>query len=80
MEQSKKKDYAPINLPKEMIEELKAWRLAFSACYGRSVSYEEIMRKLLNSISQTCPEAYRSMESMVENNAELKNTMKSYNF
>jgi len=80
MEQGKKKDYAPINLPREMIEEIKAWRLAFGACYGRTVSYEEIMRKLLGSIKEICPEAFRAMADIVSNNEELKKTMKSYNF
>ena len=77
---SDKKSFSAINLPTEIVDELKAWRLAFSACYGRSVSYEEIMRKLLSSIVDTCPEAYKAMGNMVQNNEELKNTMKSYNF
>ena len=63
-----------------MIEELKAGRLAFGACYGRSVSYEEIMRMLLGNIQKTCPEAYKAMADMVKNNEDLKKTMKSYNF
>ena len=43
-------EYTPLNLPKALVEELKIWRLAFCASYGRTVSYGEMIRSMLDSM------------------------------
>jgi hypothetical protein len=42
-------EYTPLNLPKTLVEELKIWRLAFCSAYGKTVSYGEMIRGMLDS-------------------------------
>ena len=48
-------EYTPLNLPKALVEELKIWRLAFCASYGRTVSYGEMIRSMLDSMEDSDP-------------------------
>ena len=66
-----KKLYSPLNLPKPLIEELKIWRVAFTAAYGKNVSYEQMMRSFLDSIEDTEPAVYAEFVKMLKAHPEL---------
>lgn len=42
--------YTTINLPTDLIEEIKIWRQAYMMCYCRNVSYAEMIRSMLDSL------------------------------
>ena len=42
-----KKKYTPLNLPVELVEELKDWRNATIICTGQEITWEELIRKML---------------------------------
>lgn len=42
-----KKKYTPLNLPVELVEELKDWRNAITICTGQEITWEELIRKML---------------------------------
>ena len=68
---STKKEYAPINLPKGLVEELKVWKAAYSASYGTPVTYEKMIRGMLDSLEDTEPSVHHEFERIVEKNPAL---------
>ena len=50
-----KNGYTTLNLPTPLVEELKVWRTAFSAAYGKSVSYGDMIRGMLDSLEDSDP-------------------------
>jgi len=73
-----KKRYQPINLPIELVEELKIWRQAFMLSYGRTMSYGEIIRSMLDSIDDTEPDVTKAMDMLVANHPELSEKVGKY--
>ncbi len=55
---------------------LMARKMAFSMSYGRTVSYAEMIRSMLDSIPQSDPEVSGALEKILEMNPELRGKMK----
>jgi 2-hydroxy-3-keto-5-methylthiopentenyl-1-phosphate phosphatase len=68
--------YGALNIPESLVEELKVWKMAFSMSYGRTVSYAEMIRSMLDSIPQSDPEVSEALEKILEMNPELADKMK----
>ena len=68
--------YGALNIPESLVEELKVWKMAFSMSYGRTVSYAEMIRGMLDSIPQSDPEVSEALEKILEMNPELTDKMK----
>ena len=68
--------YGALNIPEALIDELKVWKMAFSMSCGRTVSYAEMIRSLLDSVPQSDPEVSGALEKLLEMNPELKGKMK----
>ena len=66
-----KKRYQPINFPIELVEELKIWRQAFMIANGRTVSYGEMIRYMLDSMDIIKPEVTKAMSMLIEQHPEL---------
>jgi 2-hydroxy-3-keto-5-methylthiopentenyl-1-phosphate phosphatase len=64
--------YGALNIPESLVEELKVWKMAFSMSYGRTVSYAEMIRSMLDSIPQSDPEVSEALEKILEMNPELR--------
>ena len=64
--------YKSLNLPQNLVEELKLWRQAFSAAACRNVSYAEIIRGMLDNLDDTDPDVTREMDRMVAEHPELE--------
>lgn len=71
-----KNGYKTLNLPASLVEELKLWRMAFSASYGKNMSYAEILRGMLDSLEDSEPAVVAEMDRMLENHPELKSYLK----
>ena len=67
--------YAALNIPESLVEELKVWKMAYSMSYGRTVSYAEMIRSMLESVPQSDPGAYKALGKLLEMNPELKEKM-----
>ena len=65
------KNYTALNLPIELVEELKIWRLAFNASYGRNVSYAEMIRGMLDCLEDTEPGVVEEMNRIIMCHPEL---------
>ena len=63
--------YATIKLSRELVEELRVWKMAFSAAYGRKVSYTEIIRGLFDSIEDSDPGVQEEFERILEQHPEF---------
>ncbi len=68
--------YGALNIPESLIEELKVWKMAFSMSCGRTVSYAEMIRSMLDSVPQSDPEVSEALEKILEMKPELKEKMK----
>lgn len=73
-----KKGYTAINLPMTLTEELKVWKMAFSASYGRPVSYAEMIRGMLDSLEDTEPGVVAEMDEIIKKHPELLERMANY--
>ena len=70
-----KTSYTPLNLPTDLVEELKIWRVAFSAAYGSNVTYAQMIRGMLDSLEETEPAVVEEMDRMLEKHPELANKL-----
>ena len=71
-------EYTPLNLPKTLVEELKVWRLAFSAAYGKTVSYGEMIRGMLDSLEDSDPAVVDELDILLTKHPELEEKMVVY--
>ena len=71
-------EYAPLNLPKPLVEELKVWKMAFAAAYGRQVSYGEMIRGMLDSLEDSDPGVVEELDRIVEKHPELQSKLSNY--
>lgn len=71
MEKKKEKRYKPVNLPEGMIEELKAWKSAYAAAYGIPVTYEKMLRGMLDGLEDTDPAVYHEFERLMKMHPEM---------
>ena len=60
-----------INLPVALVEELKVWRMAFAAASGNTVSYGEMIRKMLDTLPQTEPAVADEFNRILERHPGL---------
>ena len=63
--------YSTLNLPSSLVEELKVWKTAFSAAYGRPVSYAEMIRSFLDYIPETEPDVEEQLDQITTKHPEL---------
>ena len=73
-----KNGYTTLNLPTALVEELKVWRMAFSTSYGRTVSYGEMLRGMLDSLETTEPGVCEELQRIVEMHPELGEKIGTY--
>lgn len=71
-------EYTSLNLPKALVEELKIWRMAFCASYGRSVSYGEMIRGMLDCVAEIEPNVVEELDRLVQRNPSLLEKMRNY--
>lgn len=71
-------EYSPLNLPKALVEELKVWRMAFGAAYGKTVSYGEMIRGMLDGLEDTDPGVVEELDRLLVKHPELQDKMSSY--
>ena len=71
-------EYTPLNLPKALVEELKIWRLAFCSAYGKTVSYGEMIRGMLDSLEDSDPAVVDELGSILAKHPELEDKMMVY--
>lgn len=53
-------------------------RMAFSAAYGKTVSYGEMIRGMLDSLEDTDPGVVEELESMIKKHPNLQNKLSEY--
>lgn len=68
-------EYIHLNLPKALVEELKVWRLAFCSSYGKTVSYGEMIRRMLDSLEDSEPGVVEELDRMVRKHPELQSKL-----
>ena len=73
-----KTEYATLNLPKALVEEMKIWRMAFCAAYGKTVSYGQMLRGMLDSLENSEPTVHEELCSLVEKHPEMVKKLSSY--
>lgn len=71
-------EYTPLNLPKGLVEELKVWKMAFAAAYGRTVSYGEMLRGMLDSLEDSDPGVVEELDAIVKRHPELLEKLGDY--
>ena len=73
-----KNGYMTLNLPATLVEELKVWKMAFSASYGRTVSYAEMIRGMLDSLEDSEPGVVAELDEIMKKHPELLEKMANY--
>ena len=70
--------YQSLNLPLALVEELKIWRQAYMIAYGRTVSYAEMIRTMLDHLDSEEPDIVKAMDLLIENHPELAEKVGKY--
>ena len=73
-----KTGYTTLNLPTALVEELKVWRMAFNNAYGKSVSYGDMIRGMLDSLEDTDPGVVEELETIIKKHPELQEKLANY--
>ena len=73
-----KNGYKTMNLPMALVDELGVWKMAFESSYGKSVSYGEMLRGMLDSLEDTEPGVVEELNRLLEKHPELKVKMANY--
>ena len=73
-----KNGYTTLNLPSALVEELKVWRTAFSTAYGKSVTYADMLRGMLDSLEDSEPGVVDELNRLLEKHPELQEKMANY--
>lgn len=73
-----KKTYTSFNLPSELVDELKIWRQAFILSYGRTVSYGEIIRTMLDNLDVDEPDVTAALDMLITAHPELSAKVGKY--
>lgn len=73
-----KNGYTTLNLPTALVEELKVWRMAFNTSYGKTISYAEMIRGMLDSLEDTEPGVVAEMDEIIKKHPELAVKMGNY--
>ena len=68
---AEKAKYTAIQLPESLVEELKVWKMAYAASYGRAVSYGEMISGMLACLDETEPAVVDAMSKLIKINPEL---------
>lgn len=63
--------YSSVNLPTDLVEELKIWRQAFGVCQGRPVTYAEMFRMMLDDMDSAEPDVVAVLDEMAQRHPEL---------
>lgn len=66
-----KNGYTTLNLPTSLVEELKIWRMAYCSAYGRTVSYSEMLRGMLDTLDKFEPGVVEELERIIEKHPDL---------
>ena len=67
----KLKGYTAINLPVNLVDELKIWRQAYMIAYGRTVTYGEMIRTMLDHLDADEPDIVQAMDMLTKTHPEL---------
>jgi hypothetical protein len=70
MEKNKASNFTTLGIPKDLAEELKIWKLAFSTTCGRTVTYEEMFRAMLDSLQKTAPAVFAAKKALMKTAAK----------
>jgi hypothetical protein len=73
-----KNGYKTLNLPASLVDELGIWKMAFTAAYGRPVSYGEMIRGMLNSLGNTAPGVVEELDAIVKRHPGLLDKLSVY--
>lgn len=66
-----KKDFTQISLPTDLVEDLKVLRMAFSNCAAKPVSFEEMIRGMMDSLKETGPDVFEEYNRIVSKRADV---------
>lgn len=70
--------FKSINLEADLVEELKIWKQAFILAYGRTVSFSEMIRIMLDNIDGTEPNILHFMDMLIKEHPELAEKVVKY--
>ena len=73
-----KNGYTTLNLPTALVDELRVWKMAFTASYGKVVSYAEMIRGMLDSLDDTEPGVVAEMDKILKKHPRLIEKMGNY--
>lgn len=73
-----KNGYTTLNLPTALVDELRVWRMAFTAAYGKQVSYSEMIRGMLDSLDETEPGVVDELDQLVAKHPDLEEKLGNY--
>ena len=74
------KKFGTLRLPETLIDELKVWKRAYEKSYNAPVTYEFMLRSMLDSLQEGEPGVLGEMEKMLEEDPSLLEKMGKYNY
>lgn len=67
-----------MNLPAALVDELGVWKMAFEAAYGKTVTYGEMLRGMLDSLEDSKPAVVEELDLIVKKHPELLDRFANY--
>ena len=74
---SEKMTFKAIRVPEALMEDIKVLKSAYEECYGRKMTYEDVLRQMMASIEDGDPAVYEMYCAMQTSRQEMQEKIKS---
>jgi len=74
---NEKMTFKAIRVPEALMEDIKVLKSAYEECYGRKMTYEDVLRQMMASIEDGDPAVYEMYCAMQTSRQEMQEKIKS---
>ena len=69
--------FKAIRVPETLMEDIKVLKSAYEECYGKKMTYEDVLRQMMASIEDGDPAVYEMYCAMQTSRQEMQEKIKS---
>ena len=74
---NEKMTFKAIRVPEALMEDIKVLKSAYEECYGKKMTYEDVLRQMMASIEDGDPAVYEMYCAMQTSRQEMQEKIKA---
>ena len=72
-----KMTFKAIRVPETLMEDIKVLKSAYEECYGKKMTFEDVLRQMMTSIESSDPAVYDIFVTMLNSRQEMQERIKA---